>query len=210
MRIQIRLPLAGQDRPAARKIARYDGSAEAQPRASQIRLESARQPDRISAVSDQKNKNSNEIPAQGRLAGIDFGTVRIGIAVTDPQQRIASPFANYSRGSDAADAEYFRRLVAAEDIVGFVIGLPVHASGLESKKSIEARRFGEWLSRETGLPVAYFDERYTSIQAEGMLLNAQLTKKKRKQRLDMLAAQIILASFLEAGRRDEEPGALGD
>lgn len=146
-------------------------------------------------------------PAKGRVAGIDFGTVRIGIAISDPNRTLASPFENYNRRDLAGDGRYFRQLAVEEDVDGFVVGLPVHASGAESKKSLEAREFGKWLGETTGLPVCFFDERYSTVQAEQHLLGANLTKKRRKQRLDMLAAQIMLAAFLESTHRDK-PGAL--
>jgi putative Holliday junction resolvase len=136
----------------------------------------------------------------GRLAGIDYGTVRIGIAITDPEQRIASPLVNYTRRGEKADAEYFRKLVADERIAGFVVGLPVHLDGRQSEKSAEARRFGEWLGQISGLPVVLFDERFTSVEAEQALMGAEMTKKKRKARLDKLAAQILLTAYLESGR----------
>ncbi len=143
----------------------------------------------------------------GRLAGIDYGTVRIGIAVTDPEQRLASPFENYTRRGEAADATYFKGLAADERIVQFVVGLPVHLDGRESEKSREARRFGEWLAATTGIPIVFFDERFTSTEAERYLAQAELTKKQRKARLDKLAAQIMLTAYLEAGERGRESTA---
>ena len=133
----------------------------------------------------------------GRLAGIDYGTVRIGIAITDPGQRIASPLSIYKRQDEAADAGFFRHLVAQQQIVGFVVGLPVHLDGRESPKSLEARQFGQWLQKTTGVSVVFFDERFTTAEAEQLLSGAELTKKQRKERLDKLAAQILLTAFLE-------------
>lgn len=141
----------------------------------------------------------------GRLAGIDFGTVRIGISVTDVEQRIASPLANYTRRGMAADADYFRRLTKDERITGFVVGLPVHLDGRESQKSLEARQFGQWLQETTGIGVTFFDERFTSVEAEQLLSAAELTKKQRKARLDKLAAQILLTAYLEAGKPSSQP-----
>ncbi len=141
----------------------------------------------------------------GRLAGIDFGTVRIGIAVTDPERRLASPLENYTRRGESADGAFFKRLAAEERIVRFIVGLPIHLDGRESEKSLEARRFGQWLGELTGVPVEFFDERFTSAEAERYLAAAKLTKKRRKARLDKLAAQILLTAYLdssEAGRRD--------
>jgi putative holliday junction resolvase len=146
----------------------------------------------------------------GRVAGIDYGTVRIGIAISNPERTIASPLENYTRRGLDQDAERFRRLVADERVVLFVVGLPTHLDGRESPKSIEAREFGRWLGETTGVPVGFFDERFTSVEAEQSLLAADMTRKRRKQRLDMLAAQIMLAAYLEGtGARDQGPGSEG-
>ncbi|NLS95207.1 MAG: Holliday junction resolvase RuvX [Planctomycetaceae bacterium] len=152
---------------------------------------------------------SQNVP--GRVAGIDFGTVRIGIAISDSQRQIASPYENYTRRGPKQDAQRFQRLVDEEAVCLFVVGLPVHLDGRESEKSLEARRFGQWLAETTGVPVQFFDERFTSHQAEEVLLATQMTKKRRKQRLDMLAAQIMLSAFLESATGGSKPpGALDD
>jgi putative Holliday junction resolvase len=151
----------------------------------------------LKLVMNSPHAADDRIPP-GRLAGIDYGTVRIGIAVTDPERRLASPLENYKRRGEAADAEFFQRLVAEERIVRFIVGLPVHLDGRESQKSIEARQFGQWLGEVTGVPVEYFDERFTSAEAEQHLSAAKLTKKQRKARLDKLAAQILLTAYLES------------
>ncbi len=136
----------------------------------------------------------------GRLAGVDYGTVRIGVAITDAEQRIASPLDNYTRRGPAADAKYFQTLVKDERIAALIVGLPVHLDGRESQKSIEARKFGQWLSETTSVPVLFFDERFTTAEAENALAAADFTKKQRKARLDKLAAQILLTAYLEAGK----------
>jgi putative Holliday junction resolvase len=136
--------------------------------------------------------------AKGRLLGVDYGTVRVGLAVCDSERLIASPLAIYKRRDPAADAAYFCGLVKSEEIAGLVVGLPVHMSGDEGGKAKEARAFGDWLAQATGLPVAYWDERYTTADAESHLFDAGLTKKKRQARLDKVAAQIILQAYLEA------------
>ena len=146
----------------------------------------------------------------GRVAGIDYGTVRVGIAITDPDRMLASPLENYTRRNEFKDTEYFRQLVAEENVTLFVVGLPIHLDGRESEKSIEARAYGQWLTEITGIPTTYFDERFTSAEAEQHLLGAALTKKRRKKRLDMLAAQIMLSAYLESANRDESPQSLDD
>ncbi|MBW3597235.1 MAG: Holliday junction resolvase RuvX [Planctomycetes bacterium] len=150
------------------------------------------------------------LPRQGRLAGIDYGEKRIGVAICDGDQRIAGPLEIRHRQSESADETYFRRLAQDYDLAGFVVGLPVHASGDESAKSQECRRFGAWLSEITGLPVAFFDERYTSAQADTLMAGHGLTRRQKKDRRDMLAAQVILAAYLESSSAEESPGALED
>ena len=154
---------------------------------------------------------ASPFPAEGRVAGVDYGHVRIGIAISDPDRKIASPLETYVRCGRVADAERFRRLAAEEHVTAFVVGLPVHASGEESAKSAEARKFGQWLSEVTGRPVCFFDERYTSVHADRILDDAELRGRKRKKRRDALAAQIILAAFLESpARADQPPQPLND
>jgi putative Holliday junction resolvase len=135
----------------------------------------------------------------GRIAGIDYGTKRIGIAITDAGRTLASPLAQHTRGDAAADARFFAKLAQDEDVALFVVGLPVHLSGDESAKSLEARQFAAWLHETTGVPVELFDERFSTSQAEEALLAGQLTSKKRKARRDMLAAQFILSAYLDSG-----------
>ena len=136
---------------------------------------------------------------QGKIAGIDYGTVRMGIAVSDADRILASPYETYIRKSPEKDAEYFKKLVSEERITQFVLGLPLHLSGDLSEKAKEVLQFGLFLTNITGIPVDYMDERYTSVEAERLLREAGLTDKKRKERRDKLAAQILLAAYLEAG-----------
>jgi len=147
---------------------------------------------------------SDAAPAKGRAAGVDFGTVRIGVAVSDFDRTIASPLENYTRRGEEQDARWFRQLVEREEIALFVVGLPLHMDGRESEKSAEARQFGEWLAAATGVPVEFFDERLSSHEAERLMLDAEMTKKRRKKRLDMLAAQIILSGYLESTEKFSE------
>ncbi len=140
------------------------------------------------------------IPERGRLLGIDYGTVRVGVAVCDVQQRLASPYESYTRRSRQADADFFRNCVREFEAVGLVIGLPLHMSGEESDKSREARQYGRWLSRVTELPVAWQDERLSTAQADVLLHSVDLSSRRRRQHRDKLAAHIILQSWLDRRR----------
>ena len=149
-------------------------------------------------------ENDVTLPSPGRLFGIDFGTKRVGVAVSDQFQEFASPLHNYQRAGRNADESFFCDLVDEYQAVGFVVGLPVHMSGDESQKSREAREYAGWLTNLTGLPHAFQDERHSSIQAEAFLLQASLSKKKRKARIDKLAAHILLQAYLDRIPRDKQ------
>lgn len=141
---------------------------------------------------------STDIPSSGRLAGIDFGAVRVGLALCDPSQTWVTPLATYVRRSESLDGDYLARLAGQEQLVGWVVGLPIHCSGDESQKSTEARQFARWLAERTGLPVALFDERFTTAEARRLLDETALSPKKRRQRLDGMAAHLILSHYLGA------------
>jgi putative holliday junction resolvase len=143
-----------------------------------------------------------------RLLGVDFGSVRIGLAVCDADRIIASPLEIRERKGDVADAAYFRQVVEREQIGGLVVGLPVHTDGRIGVKAKEAQAFGTWLAGVTGLPVVYADERFSTAFAESALWAAGLTHKKRKQRRDAVAAQVMLQAYIEAGCPTEVGGAL--
>ncbi len=137
--------------------------------------------------------------ARTRLLGVDFGTVRVGLAVSDPERKIAFPLGTYTRRGAAADARYFQQLVQSEEIAALVVGLPVHLNGREGQKAAEARAFAAWLAKATELPVLFWDERFTTVEAENALWSAGLTHKRRRERRDKVAAQLLLQSFLDAG-----------
>jgi putative Holliday junction resolvase len=144
------------------------------------------------------------VPRYGRLLGIDFGTRRIGLAISTPEQNISSPLDVYYRKSEAIEARDFREIVAENRIVGCVVGLPLHASGDESNLSYEAREFGAWLSRTVARPVAFWDERYSSSLADDWMLEAGLSEGERKLRRDKLAAHVILQSYLDRPQPERE------
>jgi putative holliday junction resolvase len=147
----------------------------------------------------------SDFPIDGRLLGLDFGTVRVGIAISTPEQTIASPMEIYTRRSERLDTTYYQSLVKENRVVGAVIGLPMHVGGEEGTSAQLAREFGAWFTSITNRPVTFWDERYTSSVAADILRDAGVARSKRKQRLDMLAAQILLQSYLDEQIRRREP-----
>ncbi len=137
------------------------------------------------------------LPPRGSLLGIDYGTKRIGLSECDPDRVIASPLG--TEFNSIGKEIFFTELIARSKFVGIVVGLPLHANGEESPMSREARAFARWLADLTKLPVVMWDERFTSSAAEDALREAKLTMKKRKAKVDRVAAQMILQGFLDAG-----------
>lgn len=150
------------------------------------------------------------LPLSGRIAALDFGSVRIGLAITDPDQKFASPLENYTRRGEQQDAAWLKQIVEQERVVGLVVGLPLHISGEESQKSQEVRQFVAWLRTQVTIPIVLFDERFTTAQADEFLAEAGFTSKQRKQRRDKLAAQILLVSYLESDRSGQKEAPLDD
>lgn len=135
----------------------------------------------------------------GRVAGIDYGTVRVGIAISDPGRVFSNPLETYVRKTESRDVEYFRQLVDRERIVRFVLGVPVHLDGRIGEKAEESLAFGKWLAEATGLEVDLVDERFTSREADEYMRTAKMSRKRQKENRDRLAAQILLRNYLEAG-----------
>jgi len=142
---------------------------------------------------------SRAVPGTGRLLGVDYGAVRVGLALSDPERRLATPYRMYERHTEEEDAAFFRELVTRERVQGIVIGLPRLMRGAEGVSAERARRFGDWLAHVTGLPVVYWDERLTTRAAERALWQAGLPHKQRKARRDKVAAAILLQNYLDAG-----------
>jgi putative Holliday junction resolvase len=151
------------------------------------------------------------VTSRTRLLGVDPGGVRVGLAISDADRRIASPLTTYTRRDREQDARYFRKVVDEEEAGGLVVGLPVHLDGREGQKAVESRAYGRWLAEVTGLPVVFWDERFTTREAESHLWSAGLTHRQRKDRRDRVAAQILLQTYLDAGCPAETtPGPLDE
>jgi len=141
-----------------------------------------------------------------RFLGIDHGSKRIGLAVSDPGATLASPLTTIAASGDLSDqVEAVLSCAEEYDIDAFVVGLPLNMDDTEGNQAKTVRRFGAELQRISGKPVQYFDERLSSNAAEEMLRPAELTRKKHKARLDRVAAFVILQGFLDA-RSSSLPG----
>lgn len=132
-----------------------------------------------------------------RLMALDYGDVRIGVAVSDLTKTIASGLETYKCRNLELDLNHFAELAKQQDVEKFIVGLPLNMDGSEGPRAEKTRTFGDKLSALTGLPVEYVDERLTSVEAEEILISAGMKREKRKEVIDKLAATLILKSYLK-------------
>lgn len=145
------------------------------------------------------------LPAGGRLLGLDVGAKTIGIAVSDSNLTVATPVTVLRRGRFAADAESIRRLAAERRIGGLVVGLPIGLAGKEGPRSQSVRQFVQNLLKEIDLPLAYWDERFSTLGAGRALEGAELSHRRRGEVIDKLAAAYILQGALDRLTRGSAP-----
>ena len=153
---------------------------------------------------------SSKLPSRGALLGLDFGTKRLGVAVCNMEQSVAVPVETWTVRSPEQNLKHLKELIEDYRAVGFVVGLPVQLSGAEGDQAALVREFGDWVAEKTLLPVVFWDERYSSTQAEVLLWSQGITPSTAKERLDRLAAQIILQAFLDAPDRAGVPRPVDD
>jgi len=143
-----------------------------------------------------------DFPTTGALLGVDHGTRRLGLAVSNSDQTIAAPLETRPLRNPAQDLKYLREVINDYRIVGIVVGLPIRLNGEEGDQARLVRRFGEDLRQKLGLPVDYCDERFSSMEAEVLMWSQGISPTRKKEQLDRLAAQVILQSYLDLpGRR---------
>ena len=147
----------------------------------------------------------SDLPAQvargQRLLGLDLGTKTIGLAISDSRLAIASPLETLRRTKFTADAEALKALCAERRIGGLVIGLPVNMDGSEGPRCQSVRDFARNLAEIAGLdlPIAFWDERLSSAAVERFLVqDADMTRKRRGDVVDKMAAAYILQGALDA------------
>jgi putative Holliday junction resolvase len=166
----------------------------------------------MSVESGQGSRGEDERSPGGpgtRRLCLDLGTVRIGLALSDPLGITATPLPSLARRGDAADLAALAEAVTAHGVGELVIGLPRNMDGSTGPAAREAERFAEAARRSLGLPVSLYDERLTTRAAEAALAEAGLRGRKRRARVDGVAAALILQSYL-ARRRVPERGSPGD
>ncbi len=144
------------------------------------------------------------LPATGRILGIDLGEVRVGLALSDPGQVVASPAEtlHVPRDQDGPAIDALADAAVRLEAAALVIGYPRRLDGREGAPAQRAKRFADALRTRTGLPTRLIDERFSTVEAERVLLDADVSRRDRKSSVDRVAASVLLQTVLESQRRD--------
>jgi putative holliday junction resolvase len=134
----------------------------------------------------------------GRILGLDVGSRRIGIAVSDPLGITAQGIETLERRNKRHDFEYLQRVIHDYEVTEIVVGLPLRMSGAEGTQSEKMRAFAEELRKRFSLPVHLWDERLTSAEANRFLRETELSIEKRGKAVDRMAAVLILQGWMES------------
>jgi putative Holliday junction resolvase len=134
---------------------------------------------------------------RGALIGLDLGTKTIGVAVSDPDRRLATGVTTVVRSKFTADAARVLALAAERQATGFVLGLPINMDGSEGPRAQSTRAFARNFAKLTDLPIALWDERLSTAAVERTLIEADVSRAKRADVIDEHAAMFILQGALD-------------
>lgn len=133
-----------------------------------------------------------------RVMALDYGDVRIGIALSDPTRFLATGYENYTRKDLVTDCKHIADIISSNNVKVVVLGLPLNMDGSKGVRVEKTYEFAEELKKYTSVDIDYLDERLTSVSAEKILISADISRKKRKEVLDKLSATIILQDYLDS------------
>jgi putative pre-16S rRNA nuclease len=146
-------------------------------------------------------------PGRGPRLGVDVGTVRVGVALSDPGGMLATPLVTLRRDErDRSDLRRLVELVAEYEVVEVVVGLPRTLAGQEGPAALAARRYGDELAPLLDVPVCFTDERMSTVVATRALRERGVRGRKQRAVVDQAAAVAILQGWLDARRRDPGTG----
>lgn len=143
------------------------------------------------------------LPASGKIMGLDLGTKTIGVAISDGLRMAATPVETIKRAKFTADAERLLELIAKNNVTGIVVGMPLNMDGTEGPRAQSARAFVRNFSQRTQLPIVFWDERMSTMAVTRTMLEADLSRAKRAEVVDKLAASYILQGALERLRNKD-------
>ena len=140
---------------------------------------------------------ASHLPARARLIGLDLGAKTIGLAISDVERRIASPLKILKRGAFQQDAAALTAIFAEFEIGGVILGLPLDLDGRSGPRAQSTRAFARSLSARTELPLAYWDERFSTAVVARALIANDVSRARRARVIDKMAAAYILQGALD-------------
>lgn len=148
-------------------------------------------------IYDDIQEFSENLPNGKALIGLDLGTKTIGVSVSDGLLSVATPLETVKRTKYTADAAQLEQIIAARGIGGIVLGLPYNMDGSEGPRCQSTRAFARNFAQQSAVPIAYWDERLSTVAAERALLEADTSRKRRGEVIDHVAAAYILQGALD-------------
>ncbi len=145
---------------------------------------------------------SRALPAQSRLLGLDVGEKTIGLAMSDLLRCIASPLETISRSKFTKDMEYLKKITSQHAVAGMVIGYPVNMDGSLGPRTQSTRTFVSNLTKHFDLPMLLWDERLSTMAVQRAMLEADLSRARRAELVDKLAASYMLQGYLDSVKGD--------
>jgi putative Holliday junction resolvase len=140
---------------------------------------------------------AQRLPPKARLIGVDLGSKTIGLAVSDVERRLASPLRTLARTAFQKDADALLAIFAEFEIAGVVLGLPLDLNGRDSPRAQSTRAFARNLAARTDLPVAFWDERFSTAVVLRSLIENDVSRARRAEVVDKMAAAYILQGALD-------------
>ena len=150
---------------------------------------------------DEQNNSrdfTRDFTLKGRVMALDLGEKRIGVAISDPTRTIAQSYGVVMRSSRKADYAEYGRIIAKEQVNLLVVGLPLSLAGEETQKSTWVRDYTAEMENHIDIPIEFWDEALTTVQAEASLRERGKRGKKAREQVDAVAAAFILQNYLDA------------
>jgi len=144
-----------------------------------------------------------------RVLGLDIGERRIGVAVSDPSGSVATPVKVLDTAKVLGDARVLKHLADDYEVELLVVGLPLSMDGSEGPQADAVRRIAKRVAQHLPVPMVFFDERLSSVQAKRVMTEAGVSDKDKRGKIDMVAASLFLQNYLDSRRDDDSKEGLG-
>ena len=150
-------------------------------------------------IENQEEFTKN-LPLEGRMLGLDVGQTTIGMALSDARRSIASPLSTIERSKFSKDVEKLSSIIATHKICALVIGYPINMDGSKGARAQSTITFVSNISKKIALPMLLWDERFSTMAVEKMMIEADMSRQRRAELVDKLAASYMLQGYLDSAR----------